>query len=513
MEKLTMQNVREVLRLKLDCDLSARKIAKATGFARSTVGEYISRFNASGLTWPLPPEVSDTQLARSLFRVSDTAADAATKTVRPEPDWSAVHSELRKKGVTLQLLWQEYKLANADGYGYAWFCEHYAKWHGKRDLVMRQHHLAGEKLFVDFSGTKIPIIDRRTGEISQAEIFVAVMGASNYTFVMALKSQKIEDWILAHVKAFEFLGGCPEIVVPDNLKSGVTKACKYEPRIQSSYAEMAAHFEVAIVPARAAKPKDKAKVEGGVLLVLRWIIARLRNETFHSLNEANQAIRSLVDGLNARPFKKLQGSRLSLFQSIDQPVLKALPEVPYEFAQWKSVRVHPDYHVEVDFHYYSVPHTLVGQELDIRWTLATVEVFHRNVRIASHLRVFTRRRHTTLPEHMPESHRQAQFSPERFMRWAQKYGPATQAMVEKVMQQRRHIEQSYRSIMGILRLGETYGGDRLEAACKRALLIGTYRYRSIESILSKGLDQQQLESTEDKTLPLHGNVRGSTYFE
>ena len=216
MEKLTMKNVKEVLRLKLDCNLSARKIAQSCGFARSTVGDYIARFQNSGLKWPLPADLPDAQLAKALFNESDKAQDKGM-VVRPEPDWQVVHNELRSKGVTLQLLWQEYKLTHPDGYQYAWFCENYARWHGKRDMVMRQHHLAGEKLFVDFSGTTLSIVDRRTGEITKAEIFVAVMGASNYTFVMALSSQKIEDWILGHVKAFEFFGGCPEIVVPDNL--------------------------------------------------------------------------------------------------------------------------------------------------------------------------------------------------------------------------------------------------------------------------------------------------------
>ena len=512
MEKLTMKNVREVLRLKLDCNLSARKIAQTCGFARSTIGEYISRFNQSGLDWPLPPHLSDGQLAKALFKEPADSQDKGTM-ARPEPDWQAVYNELRTKGVTLQLLWQEYKLAYPDGYQYAWFCENYTRWHGKRDLVMRQHHLAGEKLFVDFSGTTIPIVDRRTGDISKAEVFVAVMGASNYTFVMALNSQKIDDWILGHVKAFEFLGGCPEIVVPDNLKSGVTKACRYEPQIQSTYAEMASHYGIAIIPTRVRKPKDKAKVEGGVLLVLRWIIAKLRNETFFTLHGANEAIKPLVAALNARPFRKMEGSRLTLFQAIDLPALRPLPETPYEFAQWKTAKVHPDYHVEVEAHYYSVPYTLVGQKLDIRWTLSTVEIFHQNIRVASHLRGILNRRHTTLPEHMPASHQYAEFSPERLLRWAQKYGPATAAMLEKVMQRRQHVQQSYRCAMGILRLSDVYGGDRLEAACRRALLIGTYRYGSIESILKKGLDQQELEPTQDKTLPLHGNVRGPEFFQ
>ncbi len=511
MERLTMKSVREVLRLKLDCHLSARQIARTSGFARSTVADYLSRFEACGVSWPLPAGMSDGQLETLLFKPSPPASDGVTLT-RPEPDWPVIHAELRKKGVTLALLWQEYKLVHPDGYQYTWFCEHYTRWHGQRDLVMRQNHLAGEKLFVDFSGTTLPIVDRRSGEIRQAEIFVAVMGASNYTFAMALKSQQVEDWILGHVKAFEFLGGCPAIVVPDNLKSGVTKACKYEPKIQSTYAEMAGHYGIAVVPARVRKPKDKAKVEGGVLLVLRWVIARLRHRTFFSVHEMNQAIQVLIAELNARPFRKMEGSRLSWFQSIDRPALKPLPEQPYEFAHWAEAKVHPDYHVEVEGHYYSVPHALVGRKVDIRWTLETVELFHQSLRVASHRRGTLARRHTTLPEHMPPNHRDAEFSPERFLRWAQKYGPATTALVEQVLRRRQHVEQSYRSIMGILRLANRFGGDRLEAACRRALLIKAYNYRSIESILAKGLDGLELETIDEHIAPVHENVRGAQYF-
>lgn len=511
MERLPMRTIREILRLKLECQLSARQVALTTGYARSTVGDYLSRFKASGLAWPLPPEVSDTQLERLLFREFGQPQQASA-IIRPEPDWAKVHNELRRKGVTLMLLWQEYRLAQPDGYQYAWFCQAYREWCGKLDLVMRQHHLAGEKLFVDFSGTTMPIIDRSTGEIRQAEIFVAVMGASNYTFVMALESQKVEDWIWAHVKAFTFLGGCPAIVVPDNLKSAVTKACRYEPTIHSSYAEMAQHYGVAIVPARVRKPKDKAKVEGGVLLVLRWVLARLRDQEFFTLGELNRSIQILLAELNARPFRKMEGSRLSHFQTIDLPALKPLPDQPYEFANWATATVHPDYHVEVDHHYYSVPYALVGRKLDVRWTQTTVEVFHQNIRVATHLRNTSPRRHTTLPTHMPSNHQNAKFSPERFRRWAQKFGPATTALVDQVLQRRNHVEQSYRTLMGILGLGERYGDGRLEAACRRALLIRAYNYKSIESILEKGLDRLDPEPTEEKTAPLHDNVRGPQYF-
>jgi len=503
-----MRTIREILRLKLECGLSARQIARTSGLARSTVGDYVARFHASGLPWPPPQNLSDSDLERHLFQ--DVSAPKGLS--RPEPDWQYVHQELRRKGVTLLLLWQEYKATHPEGFQYAWFCEAYRVWHGKRDLVMRQHHLAGEKLFVDFSGTTIPYVNRHTGEIHKAEIFVAVMGASNYTFVMALESQQVEHWILGHVKAFEFLGGTPAIVVPDNLKSGVTKACRYEPMIQSSYAEMAQHYGVAIIPARVRKPKDKAKVEGGVLLVQRWILAKLRNQMFFSVSDINYSIRALLKELNERPFKKLSGSRQSLFDLIDKPALGPLPDQAYEFAQWKIATLNIDYHVEVDDHYYSAPYQLARKALDVRWTLSTVEIFHQSLRVASHLRIDTQRRHTTLDEHMPPHHRNAEFSPQRFLQWAQRLGPATAALIEHVLNRRRHVQQSYRTCLGILRLGDRFGSDRLEGACRRAILINAYSCRSLRSILENGLDGIDPNPAPEQSTPEHENVRGPDYY-
>jgi len=500
--------IREVLRLKFDCGLSDRQIGKTTGIARSTVGDYVRRFQEAGLAWPLSDAVKDPTLEACLF----PPPPAIPRNQRPVPDWPLVHAELRRKGVTLMLLWQEYKAANPDGFQYSWFCDTYQAWRSRRDLVMRQTHRAGEKLFVDFCGQTVPITDPNSGEIRPAQIFVAVLGASSYTYAEAVASQGLADWIGAHVRAFSFFGGVTEVLVPDNLKAGVTKICRYEPDIQSTYAEMAGHYGVAVVPARMRKPKDKAKVEAGVLLVERWVLARLRHNVFCSLTALNQAIAELIEDLNLRPFKKLPGCRRSAFEAQDRPALKPLPAMPYEFAQWKQAKVHVDYHVEVEGHYYSVPHTLVGRKIDLRYTVTTVEAFHRGQRVASHARVDLRGRHTTVESHMPPHHRNAKWSPQRLIGWAEKTGPATAQLITTILHSRRHVEQGYRSCMGILRLGERFGASRLEAACQRALSIKSLSYRSVESILSHGLDAQPVTPEPPAPRLQHDNLRGPKYF-
>lgn len=510
MERLSMRKIREVLRLHLACGLSARRIAKSTAIGRTTVGEYLQRFKVSGLHWPLPDTLCDTDLEQHLF----PPVPSVPTEQRPVPDWQKVHSELRRPGVTQFLLWQEYKQTFPDGFQYSWFCDQYRQWRGTIDRSMRQQHLAGDKLFVDYAGQTVGITDRRTGELRQAQIFVAVLGASNYTFAEATWSQQLPDWIGSHVRAFSFIGGVTAVIVPDNLRSGVNKAHRYEPDINPTYAEMARHYGTSVMPARVRKPKDKAKAEGGVLLVERWILAALRNRTFFSLRELNQAISELLERLNQRAFKKLPGSRLALFETIDKPALMPLPAAPYEFAQWKKVRVHIDYHVEVDGHYYSVPHNLVKRQLDVRYSATTVECFHQGQRIASHVRSSLKGRHTTVPEHMPKSHREyAQWTPQRLINWAQKTGPATAALIETILQRRKHPQQGFRSCLGILRLGKSYGEDRLEAACRRALLIGAYSYKSLDSILRNGLDRQTTDPQQELALEVeHDDIRGADYY-
>jgi transposase len=505
-----MRKIVEILRLKYACGLKHRRIARSVGIARSTVCDYLRRAAAAGLSWPLPESMTEAEVDRLLFPPT-VLIDSV---LRPEPDWATVHQELRRKGVTLVLLWQEYKAAHPEGFRYSWFCHSYRAWAGKLDVVMRQEHRAGEKLFVDYAGQTVALTERATGEIRQAQIFVAVLGASNYTYAEATWTQQLPDWIGAHARAFEFLGGVPEVVVPDNLKSAVARPCRYDPDLNPTYREFARHYQVAIVPARVARPRDKAKVEAGVLLVERWILARLRHRQFFSLAELNAAIAELLNALNARAFKKLPGSRASQFAAIDQPALRALPVVAYQYAEWSRARVHIDYHVELARRYYSAPHVLIGRELEVRLTERTVELFQRGERVASHARLRGQTRYSTQAEHMPAAHRAfAQWTPDRLVRWAQSIGVAAAALIERMLAARRHPQQGFRACLGILRLGKHYGEARLEAACTRALAIGATNYRSVESILKHRLDQNPLPEATNATLPLfHDNIRGPDYY-
>ena len=504
-----MRKIKEVLRLQAR-GMSNRKIAVSCGIGRPTVAEYLRRAAAAGLVWPLSPELSDAAIEQRLFPPAPTAATRD----RTLPDWQWVHRELKRKGVTQFLLWQEYREQHLQGYQYSWFCDMYRHWRGKLDLVMRQDHRAGEKLFVDYAGHTVPIVNQHTGEFREAQIFIAVLGASNYTYAEATWSQALPDWIGSHQRTFTFLGGVPEIVVPDNLKSGIHKAHRYDPDINPTYQDLAGHYGVVVIPARVRAPKDKAKVETGVLVVERWILAALRNRTFFSLAELNQAIRKLLVQLNTRPFRKLPGSRQEMFAALDQPALQPLPASAYTYAEWKKVRVHIDYHVEVDRHYYSVPYQLVKKQLDARITGHTVECFHKSKRVASHVRSHHKGSHTTVRAHMPTSHQQySDWSPQRFIQWAEKIGPSTAGVITQALSSRRHPQQSYRSCLGILRLGKSYGPKRLEAACGRALLLGSCRYKSIESILKHGLDARPLPEQAELNIPEdHDNIRGPSYY-
>ena len=509
-ERLSMRKVREVLRLKFASGFSDRKIARSCGIGRSTVADYLRRAESAQLSWPLAEGVDDAALERLLF--APPAVIVAAR--RAVPVWSDTHRELRRKGVTLFLLWQEYKAIYPEGYQYSQFCQRYRDWRGQVDIVMRQEHRAGEKLFVDYSGQTVAVVDRTTGEARQAEIFVAVLGASNYTYVEATWTQTLPDWIGAHMRTFKYLGGCPEIVVPDNLKSGVNKAHRYDPDLNKTYQDLAVHYGVAIVPARVRKPRDKAKVENGVLVAQRWILARLRNHTFFSLAELNAHIRTLLDALNERPFKKLPGSRRSQYLQIDRPALRALPGEPYCYAEWCKVRVAPNVHVEVDEHYYSVPHTLVKRQLEARVSASTVEVFFKGNRVASHRRSHHPGGYTTVRAHMPKSHQaHLDWTPARLIGWAEKTGLATAAVIERILASRAFPQQGYNACYGVMRLGKSYGDARLEAACARAVALGTTRYQSIESILKQGLDRCPLPAPAPAKEPVvHDNVRGARYY-
>jgi transposase len=509
-KRLTMRKIREVLRLRFDCNRTLGQIAASCCIGRSTVKDYLDRFQAARLSWPLPGDLDDDRLEHLLFPLS--SSNLAIE--RSLPDWSSIHRELRRKAVTLMLLWQEYKEQHPDGYQYSQFCHRYRQWAGRIDPVMRQEHRAGEKMFVDYAGMTMPVFDAASGSWRGAQVFVAALGASNYTYAEATWTQTLSDCIAAHCRAFSFFGGVTQVVVPDNTKTGVKDPCFYEPDINLTYLDMARHYGTAIIPARVRKPKDKAKVETAVQIVERWILAKLRNQSFFSLGQLNESIRALLNTLNAKPFQKLEGSRQSLFETLDRPALKPLPQQPYQFAQWKKARVNLDYHVEVDRHYYSVPHPLLRKQLDVRITDTAIECFYKNKRVASHIRSYRKGRHTTVKEHMPPSHQKwADWTPDRFIRWAEKIGPNTARLIDKLLSLRPHPQQAFRSAMGILRLAKDYGDQRLEAACSRALIIGGVSYRSVASILKHSLDQKPLgPTTDEQPSIIHANIRGNKYY-
>ncbi len=509
-DRLTMRKIREILRLRWGVGLSGRKTAKSVKASPSTVSDYVNRAQLAGLSWPLPPELDDEALETLLFPPPPTSSE------RPAPDFQHIYRELKRKGVTLTLLWLEYRKQYPDqGYQYSQFCEHFREWRSQLDLVMRQQHIGGEKLFVDYAGQTLAITNPETGEARECAIFVATLGASSYTYVEVHESQTLKHWISAHIRAFEFFGGVVKVLVPDNLKAGVKSPCFYEPELNPTYQEMADYYGCVVIPARVRRPKDKAKVENGVLQVERWALAPLRDQTFFSTAEANIAIRERQDWLNNRPFSRLDGTRSSLFEELDKPQLLPLPEQRYVFARWKSkVGVNIDYHVVFDGHYYSAPYQLVRKKVDLRATHNTVELFHNNRRVASHLRSNERGRFTTDPAHRPPSHQTyGDWTPERLFQWALSIGENVSLLVQAVLERRRNPEQGYRSCLGILRLSETYGKDRLENACARARYFGLYTYRSVDSILKTGLDQKPWESVEEEDPFIeHENIRGPHYY-
>jgi len=514
-ERLSMRQLKEILRQKLLLERSHREIAQSVGVSAGAVSSVVSRAAKSGLGWPEVDALSEAAIDARLYG----ERKHGERDDRPRPDCTHIHVERAKPGVTLELLHLEYLEKHPDGLRYTQFCDDYREWLQRRRLSMRQVHHAGEKLFVDYSGKKPHIIDRTTGELIDVELFVAVLGASNYTYVEATRTQKIADWIGSHVRCFEFLGGVPRDVVPDQLKSGVVGACRYEPSIQRTYEELAHHYGTTVLPARPAHPRDKAKVERAVQIAQRWVIARLRNRTFFSLAELNDGIAEARDDLNARTMKTYGASRRTLFERLDRPVLRPLPQGRFTLAEWKMVSANIDYHVEYDGHYYSVPYTLRGLrredgKLEVRATSATIEILHNGQRVASHARSHQKGRHTTCAEHMPSAHRaQAEWSPSRLVGWGQSIGPATGKLVEAILAERPHPEQGYRSCLGILRLSKSYGAERLEAACARAVLVGARSYRHVESILRHGLDRlAQDNTTTSADGVVHGNIRGPGYY-
>jgi transposase len=509
-ERLSMRHIREVLRLHHSVGMSQRAVARSLDLAQGTVSKYLNRARRAGLTWPLPPELDDdVRLENRLYPPpSDLPSEA-----RPRPDWAVVHRELRRPGVTLMLLWEEYCDTVTDGFSYSWFCERYKEWSGRLKLSLRQVHVAGEKLFVDYSGHTMEVIDGLTGEVITAQIFVAVLGASNYTYAEATLTQSLPDWISSHVRAFSFFGGVARQTVSDNLKAGVTRACFDEPMVNRTYSDLARHYGTAILPARPYRPKDKAKVEVGVQVVGRWILARLRNRRFYSLAALNEAIHGLLDDLNDRVLRGWGRSRRQLFDELDRPALISLPDEHYEYAEWKRCRVNLDYHVEIAKHYYSVPYGLVRQEVEARITARTIELFLRGKRVASHLRSTLPHRPTTVAEHMPSSHRRYRdWTHERIRREAARIGPDADTLIDVILRSRPHPEQGFRSAIGILGLVKRYGQERVDAACARALLLNARSYKSVAAILKSGTDKTAATAQQTAPILFHPNIRGRGYY-
>jgi transposase len=513
-ERTTMRQVREVLQLKFVGGVPTREIARRLGIAPSTARATLKRFTAAGLIWPLPDDMTDEVLEAKLFGNGETKQSRRRHT---EPDWTAIHRELRRKHVTLMILWEEYIEREPGGYRYSRFCELYRSFEAKLSVTMRQTHVGGEKLFVDYAGDTVPvIIDRLTGEIREAQIFVAVMGASNFMHAEATWSQELVDWIGAHTRTFAAIGGAPKLIVPDNAKVAVIKACLYEPRVNRTYREMAAHYGTSILPTRPRRPRDKAKVEGCVGIVERWLIGRLRNRIFHSLAEVNKAIGEMLQHLNEeRPIRRIGKTRRQLLEELDRPALEPLPIEPYVFAEWRFCRVGIDYHVDVGEHFYSVPYSYGRCEVEVRLTARTVEIFLKGKRIAAHVRGSGNRAHTTIRAHMPSSHqRYADWTIDRIRRDAASIGSSTATLCELILERRPHPEQGFRACLGILRLERAFGRDRLEAATAYALEINALTYRSVRSILDHKLDRQAANkpSADGAPIMIHPNIRGSGYY-
>jgi len=507
--RVSMDKLREILRLKYECGLSTRQAGISCGISHQTVSNYWEQAQKAGIDWERDKHLNDTELEQRL--------NGGIPPERPEktmPDFEYLFHELKRPHVTMQLLWQEYKEENPDGYQYSWFSEMYQDWKKKLNICMRQEHKAGEKMFIDYCDGPF-IIDPETGEKIPTQLFVGVWGASNYTYAEASLTQEKEAWLMSHVRSFEYSECVPHVVVPDNLKSGVTKSCKYEPYINRSYHDMCQHYGITVIPARPYRAKDKAKVEAGVLVAQRWILACLRNRRFSGLSDMNQAIRELLEKLNNRNMQKLKCSRKHMFETLDKPAALPLVSQRYEYAEWRKARVNIDYHIEAYSHYYSVPYQLVREQVDVRATEHIIEVFYKGRRVTSHVRSYVKYGYTTKPEHMPEAHRKhLEWTPSRIIQWAAKTGECTKKVVQHIIESKKHPEQAYRACFGIFRLEKAYPKERIENAARRALTFSTCSYQSMKSILATGLDKQTDFPRDGKrrVSPMHENIRGQEYY-
>ncbi len=511
-----MRKIKEVLRLRWLSKLTFEKISDSCVISQTAARDYVTRARSASLNWDAVQAIDEEGLEALLFPNRSSGGNGQKLAGMNFADF---HMNLRKKSVTKLLLWHEYRERNPAGYSYSQLCLLYREYLRKTRISLRHTHTAGEKMFVDYAGQTVPIYDAITGDVNHAQIFIACLGASQYTYAEAQPSQSLPCWIDGHIHAFEFFGGCPEIVVPDNLRAGVSRACRYEPDLNPTYHDLAKFYDVAVIPTRVKKPKDKAKVENAVLLCERWILAVIRNRKFFSIAELNEAILELLIKLNEKPFQKLPGSRKSVFETLDRPALKPLPQEAYEFAEIKLAGVNIDYHIVADGHYYSVPYTIIGEEVLVKLRRGTVEIFHKNRRVALHKRSYVKGGYTTALEHRPKAHQKyLEWSPARLLRWAATVGPHTEQICATIMAERDHPEQGFRSCMGIFRLSERYGNLRAEAAARRAIYFSTNSYKAIKKILLRNLDQAALPNKALAAPPVpeatihHENVRGGDYY-
>lgn len=508
-----MRKLNEVLRLRFELGLGQRAIARACSISQGAVHNYLKRAAAAGFGWPLPEGWDEKRVEQALFG----ERRPVERRPRTLPDFAALKEQFqRHPHLTLLLAWEEYRQVHPEGYGYSRFCELYQRWRKKQDVVLRQEHKPGEKGFVDWAGATIPVHDPVSGEIWQASLFVMVLGASSYTYAEATRDQQLAAWLHCHIHAFEFFGGVTRLLVPDNPRTGVSRACRYDPDLNPTYQEMAMHYGVGVVPARPYRPRDKAKAEVAVQVVERWIIAALRDQKFFRLEDLNRAIRELLERLNQRPFKKREGSRASVFAAIERSALRPLPAERFDMSQWSRARVNIDYHIAFDSNLYSVPYNLVQELVEVRATPTTVEIFHKGQRVASHLRGRSRGQAFTQKEHRPKSHQaHLEWTPSRMVHWAEQIGPHTAQLFERILSDKPHPEMGYRSCLGIIRLAEQYSASRMEAAAHRALATNVCRYQSVKSILKNSLDQQPLTAQLPSLPPppAHDNIRGAEYFE
>jgi len=510
-----MRPIRRILRGKWVEGRSHRELGRALSVSVGVISATLSRAEGAGLDWPAVEASTDAELEVRLYGGASRTGPLA----RGLPDFAEVHAERQRRGVTLALLHVEYLEANPDGYGYTQFCEYYRRWCQKRRVSMRQVHRAGEKLFVDYSGKKPRLYDTAR-EGREVELFVGTLGASSLVYAEATETQKSVDFISSHTRMLEAIGGVPQIIVPDQLKSGVIRACRYEPGLQRTYAEWAEHYGTTVIPARPRKPRDKAKVEVSVQVVQRWILARIRNERHRSLASLNARISELCSELNERRMRAYGQSRRERFEALDRPALGPLPVQRFAYAEWKHARVNIDYHIEVGRHFYSVPHNLLHERVEVRidYSTATIEVYYRGARVASHARSVRRGGHTTDPRHMPRAHQKhLEWTPSRLIDWAAKIGLETRTLVEEILTERTHPEQGYRSCLGILRLVKREGAERVEAACARARAGKARSYRSVDTILRRGLDRLPMPDSpasegSTQTRVRHENVRGMEYY-